>query len=82
MSLKILARYKHLTLRKASRNDTKINLLCPYCEKSKIFHTPQSLYIHFSKIHKNDSCLEIPKMVFLKSLNGLSNLLDLQVILK
>lgn len=81
MSLKLLPRYKYLRLRKASRNDSKIDLICPYCDKSKTFHSIQSLYLHFCKIHKNDDNPNISKMRFLKSLQGFSVIVDLGVIL-
>ena len=82
MSLKIIRRYKHLTLRKASQNPSKIDLLCPYCDRSKTYHSTASLYIHFCKVHKDEDNLDIPKRKFCRALNELSVLVDLGVILQ
>ncbi|MHA7647340.1 hypothetical protein [Nitrosopumilus sp. S4] len=82
MSLKIIQRYKHLTLRKASHNDTRIDVICPYCDRSKTYHSIQSLYIHFCKVHKDEDNPDIPKKKFCRALNEFSMIVDLGVILR
>jgi len=92
MSVKTRLGYKYVMLRKASQNNFEIKLNCPYCKKS--FKTIQAIAIHFSKIHKivedkdevksnkkiDDK--ELTPKQFLRMLNGLSALVDLEVILQ
>jgi len=92
MSIKTRLGFKYVMLRKASQNDSRIKLDCPCCNRS--FKTIQSIAIHFAKMHriiddkdeeKSDIKTETKKLTtkqFLRMLNGLSALVDMDVITK
>ncbi|MBL7002275.1 MAG: hypothetical protein ISR80_05940 [Nitrosopumilus sp.] len=82
MTLHLIQRYKEVGRRKASHNDARIDLLCPYCDRSKTYHSIQSLYIHFTKVHKDEDNPDIPKKKFCRALNEFSMIVDLGVILQ
>jgi len=92
MSVKTRVGFKYVILRKASKNDFEIKLNCPCCKKS--LKSIQSIAIHYAKMHqiiddddnvKSDIKTETKKLTpkqFLRMLNGLSALVDLDVIIK
>ena len=81
----------HLSLidcmpRKASLNNTEIQLICPQCvidrKNSKKFDSPKSLYHHIITVHKYWDNRKFTKKQFIKMLDGLAKALDLGVILR